>query len=462
MPPEAQLIIALALGLVLGGVIGWFIGSRKKETTPLVDPLTEELRAQLEEEKRVHGETQQKHTQLVSELASTKTEAESAKARLSETKEEHTAQLTELKAAHTKALEELKDSFSALSTEALKKTHPEFLRLATETLGKFQEAAKGDLSKREESIAGIVKPLKEQLESYQRRLSQSENNQNKTLGELKKQMETLAGDSRSLAEETLELRKVLSSGQARGRWGEETLRRVVEAAGLSTHCDFSEQEMEDNAKPDLVVHLPGERRILVDSKVPDMDFLTAIDEAEPMKRKAALEAHARKLRETIKSLAARNYPEKFKGSLDYVVLFLPAESLFSAALEGDRDLIVWASEKRILLATPASLIALLRSVSVSWQQHDQTENAREIASTAKELYLRTQSFAGHLDNIRKGLDRANGAYNDAVGSYEKRVRPSGERLIQLGGITDKESKPTELPPTSNVLRPSPLELPEGE
>ena len=178
----------------------------------------------------------------------------------------------------------MREAFKALSADALKQTQPQFLQLANETLAKFQESAKGDLGKRQEAIAALVQPLKEQLESYQRRLQQSENTQSTTLGEVKKQLESLAQNSQTLSSETLQLRKVLSSNQARGRWGEETLRRVVEAAGMSAHCDFSEQTQSGDSKPDLMVHLPGDRLIIVDAKVPDLDFLTAIDSADETKR----------------------------------------------------------------------------------------------------------------------------------------------------------------------------------
>jgi DNA recombination protein RmuC len=225
---------------------------------------------------------------------------------------------------------------------------------------------------------------------------------------------------------------VLKSNQARGRWGEETLRRVVEAAGMSAHCDFSEQSQAGDSKPDLVVKLPGDRVIIVDAKVPDLDFLTALDTADAAKRADALALHARKLKETIKALGDRDYPSQFPNALDHVVLFVPAESLFSAALEGDRDLIIWAAGKRIMLATPASLIALLRSVSISWQQHAQSENARAIADAAQELYARVAKFTEHFERIRDGLEKAGNAYNDAVGSYERMVRPSGERVARLG------------------------------
>jgi len=226
---------------------------------------------------------------------------------------------------------------------------------------------------------------------------------------------------------------VLHSTPARGRWGEETLRRVVEAAGMSAHCDFQEQTKEGDSQPDLLVKLPGERLIIVDAKVPELDFLSALESADPARRAESLAAHAAKLKTTIKALADRNYPSLFPNALDYVVLFLPAESLFSAALEGDQRLILWAAERRILLATPASLIALLRSVSVSWQQHNQTVNAQQIAEAAKEFFARVVTFSEHFAGIRAGLERASGAFNEAVGSFQKRVRPAGERLTELGG-----------------------------
>jgi len=268
---------------------------------------------------------------------------------------------------------------------------------------------------------------------------------------VKKQLEGLAQNSQALSTETFQLRKVLSSNQARGRWGEETLRRVIEAAGMSPHCDFSEQTQSDDKKPDLLVHLPGNRVIIVDAKVPDLDFLQALDAADPAVRAQALNVHAAKLKETIKDLARKNYPAQFPGSLDHVVLFLPAESLFSAALEADRDLILWAAQRQIMLATPASLIALLRAVSVSWQQHAQTENAREISEAAQELFNRVAKFSEHFEKIRAGLERANSAFDDAVGSYQRMVRPSGEKLLKLGGgVAAKEL--ADLAPLEATLR----------
>jgi DNA recombination protein RmuC len=253
------------------------------------------------------------------------------------------------------------------------------------------------------------------------------------LGEVKKQLETLAQSSQALATETAQFRSVLKSNQARGRWGEETLRRVVEAAGMSPHCDFVEQSAGDEGKPDLIVKLPGNRMVIVDSKVPDLEVVNAVESAETGRRAELLAAHAGKLRQTIKGLSDRDYPKQFADALDHVVLFLPAESLFSTALEGDPELIVWAESKRVYLATPASFIAVLRTIDFIWQQHKQTENAKQIAGAASDFYARVLIFTEHFGRIGDGLEKANEAFNRAAASFDSRVRPAGERLAELGG-----------------------------
>lgn len=448
-------ILYVIVGVALGFAIGWLVRALRQPIA--VDTRVEnELRQQLTHR---DAELGQLRTQLA-DTATARTAAEARQAAAEKVAAEqarlHEQTLREAKTAQDKALVDLRDAFKALSADALKQTAPEFLRLANETLGRFQETAKGDLAQRQEAIKTLVKPLEEQLKVYQQRLQQSESAQSSALGEVKKHLETLAQQSQSLSQETLQLRLVLSSNQARGRWGEETLRRVVEAAGMSAHCDFSEQTQAGDTKPDLIVRLPGDRVIIVDAKVPELDFLGALEASDPVKRSASLEAHAAKLRNTMLDLAKRDYPAQFSNALDYVVLFLPAESLFSAALEGDHDLIVWAASKRILLATPASLIALLRSVSISWQQHAQTENTRAIADAALELYQRVCKFTEHLEKIRAGLERTTSAFNDAAGSYERMVRPSGERLLKLS--SDGQGKDlADLQPLDHTLRlpPSP-------
>ena len=429
----AQLAIAFLIGGGLGWLIGYLMARGKQTVAPANAALENELRQQLQQR---DGELTQLRSEVVSiktNLATAQANQMSAEKLLAEQKALHERALTEAKEAQAKALADLREAFKALSADALKQTAPEFLRLAEQSFGKFQEAAKGDLDKRQESIKVLVEPLKQQLDTDQKRLQQSETAQADTLGKVKEQLTALAASSQSLAAETAQFRSVLKSNQARGRWGEETLRRVVEAAGMSAHCDFTEQAQSDDKKPDMIVKLPGNRMIIVDAKVPELDFLNALDNADTVKRAEALAAHAGKLKATIKALADRDYPSQFPNALDHVVLFVPAESLFSAALEGDHELIVWAASKHIMLATPASLIALLRSVSVSWQQHAQTENAQKIAAAAQDFYARVVTFTEHFETIRDGLEKANSAYNKAAASFQSRVRPAGERLAELGG-----------------------------
>ncbi|MEJ0090254.1 MAG: DNA recombination protein RmuC [Limisphaerales bacterium] len=433
MSLEVSILITAVIAGGAGISIGWLIGSRKKSGEPVDSRLETELRQQMMQRETELNQSREQLTQTKTSLATAQANQAAAEKILAEQRQLHEQALRDAKSAQEKALLDLRDTFKALSADALKQSAPEFLRLAEQSFGKFQETAKGDLAQRQEAIKGLVEPLKQQLETYQKNLQSNSAAQSSTLGEVKKQLELLSQQSTTLAQETQQFRLVLHSNQARGKWGEETLRRVVEAAGMSAHCDFTEQTTSGENRPDLVVKLPGERFIIVDAKVPDFDFLNALETAEPVKRAEALAAHAAKLKATIKALADRDYPRQFPNALDYVVLFVPAESLFSAALEGDHDLIIWAAEKRILLATPASLIALLRSVSVSWQQHAQTENAQKIAEAAQEFYARVLKFAEHFERIRSGLERANSAFNDATASFQMRIRPAGERLRELGG-----------------------------
>ncbi|HEX4348885.1 MAG TPA: DNA recombination protein RmuC, partial [Verrucomicrobiae bacterium] len=339
MPVGIQLAIAFVIGGALGLLIGWLMGSRKQTAAPADSRLENELRQQLSQRDSDLKDSSGQLLQAKTSLATAQANQAAAEKILADQKQLHEQNLRDARAAQDKAVADLREAFKALSADALKQSAPEFLRLAEQSFGKFQEAAKGDLEKRQESIKVLVEPLKQQLETYQKNLQQSAATQSSTLGEVKNQLELLSQQSASLANETLQFRMVLKSNQARGRWGEETLRRVVEAAGMSAHCDFTEQATAGDNRPDLVVRLPGERIIIVDAKVPDFDFINALETADVAKRAESLAAHAAKLRGTIKALADRDYPREFANALDYVVLFLPAESLFSAALEGDHDLI---------------------------------------------------------------------------------------------------------------------------
>jgi DNA recombination protein RmuC len=433
--PVLYILIGFVVGSGVGFLIGWLLESRSKQAGQgLPDSrLEQELRHQLSQREEELSRLREELTAAGQSRIRAEAGRAAAETTLHDQRMLHEQSFSQLKESSERAVADLREAFKALSVDALKQTQPEFLRLANESLAKFHETAKGDLAQRQQSIATLLEPLKQQLENYQRYLQQSELSQSTSLGEVRKHLETLAQQSQSLSTETVQLRRILSSNQARGRWGEATLRRVVETAGMSAHCDFTTQTVSDDTKPDLIVHLPGDRMIIIDSKMPDPEFLQALESETGANRTAALSAHANKLKSTIRTLADRDYPGQFPASLDYVVLFLPAESLFSAALEGDPDLLMWAATRKILVATPASLIGLLRAVAVSWQQQAQTENAREIAEAAQELFSRICKFTEHFERIRDGLSKAGNAYNDAVGSFERMVRPSGERLAELSG-----------------------------
>ncbi|HKX60787.1 MAG TPA: DNA recombination protein RmuC [Verrucomicrobiae bacterium] len=461
MNPALYILLGFALGSGVGFLIGWLLESRNRHSNrgQPDSRLEQELRQQLSQREADLDRLRQELTAAGQARITAESGRAAADTALRDQRSLHEQSFTQLRESSERALADLREAFKALSVDALKQTQPEFLRLANESLAKFHETAKGDLAQRQQSIATLLEPLKQQLETYQRHLQQSELSQSTSLGEVRKHLETLAEQSHALSTETVQLRRILSSNQARGRWGEATLRRVVEAAGLSAHCDFTTQTVSDDSKPDLIVHLPGDRMIIVDSKMPDPEFLQALETESGANRTTALTAHANKLKSTIRALADRDYPGQFPASLDYVVLFLPAESLFSAALEGDPELLMWASSRKILVATPASLIGLLRAVAVSWQQQAQTENAREISDAAQELFSRICKFTDHFERIRDGLAKAGSAYNEAVGSYERMVRPSGERLAELSGNAPTRElpsvKPVELGLRSSTRQPKP-------
>lgn len=361
------------------------------------------------------------------------------------------AQLTALEKGREDSLKQMKDSFDASGAAALAQMQERFVALANQVIATHTESAKGDLAARQESIKGLLAPLQDTLRSYQDRVRQNENQQSTAIGEVKKALELLSTQSQALSGETAGLRRVLSAGSTRGRWGEITLRRVLESSGMSPHCDFLEQKAGESGKPDVRIRLPNDRCIIIDAKALDLEFLATLDLSDEAKRKEALAVHAAKLRQTIKALAARDYPSQFEGALDHVVMFVAFESLYSAALEADPELLLWAAKHSVVLATPASLIGLLSAMNLCWVQHAQTTQSKEIAEAAEELYNRVATFIGHFENIRAGLGKAADAYNAAVGSYERSVRPGGERLLKYRHADAIKALP-EIDPLTDPLR----------
>ena len=364
------------------------------------------------------------------------TEAQQANARaVEQLRTDHAKALADAEARYNKALADLRITFEKTSTDVLKGMAPDVTK---------------EVSTR---VEPLIAQINTALESYRQAMQQGMRSQGDALAAVGAQMKTISETTAALATSTTDFTSVLKSSQHRGKWGEQTLRNVVEAAGLSPHCDFAEQVSQDDARPDLIVKLPGNRCIIIDSKVPEFDVAIA-DQAAPNRRELVA-AHAAKLRKTIRDLAEKDYPAAMEKQsvtpFDKVVLFLPAETLLSTALEGDNELILAAARKGILIATPATLMGFLGAINLAWQQHTQAENAGRIAEEATELFDRLVKFTEHFIKVRKGLLAASESLDAAIGSYETRIRPQGERVRELGGAASRDAL-TEILPVNATIR----------
>ena len=334
------------------------------------------------------------------------------------------------------ARDQLKESFQALSSEALSKNNESFLNLAKSTLEKYQEGAKGDLDKRQEAINKTVEPVGDALKAFNERVDKIEQRRTQTDASIGQQLQQLAQSQVQLSKTTGSLVQALRAPQVRGQWGEMQLRRTVEMAGMINYCDFEEQASVETSdgqrqRPDMIIRLPNERVVVVDSKVPLAAYLDALQSDDPDHQKERMVAHARHIRDHIKGLSAKSYWTQFDNAPEFVVLFIPNETIFSAALEQDPELIEQGVLNKVILATPTTLIALLKAIAYGWQQEAIAREAKDIAALGKELYERVSVVTGHFTKLGKSLDQSVGCYNKAVSSMESRLLVTAKKFDAL-------------------------------
>jgi DNA recombination protein RmuC len=351
--------------------------------------------------------------------------------------------------AQANSLDEVKkamvDTFKSAASDALTQNNKQFIDLAKSQLETHVKEAEGNLDERKSAIAEMLKPVKESIDSYKKRIEELEKGSEKTFGQVTEMLSNIQITNASLQKETGALVNALRNPRVRGKWGEIGLKRVVEFSGLSAHCDFVEQvytEGEDSVlKPDMIINLPGNSHVVVDSKLPLDAYLQALETDDEISRNLLFAKHARDLRDHMNKLSKKQYWSQFRNTPDFVVLYMEVESALNVALMTDKALLQDAMNNKIILTTPTTLIVVLKSVAMSWQQHNITENALQIMEAAMDFYGRVNVFADHLDKVGGGLKSALKGYNDAIGSWESRVLPAGRKLEQLKATDNKNVLP---------------------
>ena len=485
--PVIFVVVALVVGLGLGLAIGMALG-RSRASASLAPQLAD-LQSKLAVAANDLGAARARCGELEQRLdatASRLSEAEQARSaaevraepvpalkaeleqlraearRLGEARQQLATQLEQQReafVAQERLLKEaeaaLKDTFRSLAAETLRSNNQQFLELAKTQLEAAQAAARTDLEKRQLGIQELVKPVRESLEKVDTRIQELERQRVGAYASITKELEGLKESQNLLRVETGNLARALRAPAVRGRWGELQLRRVVEMAGMLSHVDFIEQESASSEsgvlRPDLKVRLPGGRTVIVDAKAPLTAYLDSLETQEDAARQSLLADHARQLRDHVKKLSLKQYWDQFDETPDFVVMFIPGEVFYSAALQADPALIEDAVGQRVILATPTTLIALLRTVAYGWRQEALAKNARDIALLGKELYERIGTLAGHWDSVGTGLKRAIDSYNRATASLDSRVIVAARRFRELNVGVEKEEI-TSPPPVEALPR----------
>jgi DNA recombination protein RmuC len=398
---------------------------------------------------------------LIADLRTDLSRIQASHAQLQTRLEQERLATAEKTALLEKAEDKLSDAFKVLSAEALRSNNQSFLDLARTTLERFQDSARSDLDHRQAAIADLVAPVRQSLDKMDDQIQALEKERVGAYEGLKQQVLSLLDSQRDLRSETANLVRALRSPATRGRWGEIQLRRVVEMAGMVDHCDFFEQSgvatEQGRLRPDMLIRLPGNKIVVVDAKAPVEAYLDAIGAGDDIGRRDAMTRHARHVRDHMRQLGGKAYWSQFEESPEFVVLFLPGENFFSAALEHDPALIEAGIDNGVILATPTTLIALLRAVAYGWRQEHLAQNARDISALGADLYKRLSDLGSHMDRLGSQLGKAVDSYNGAVGTLEARVLVSARRLRDLHAATGT----AELPEPSRLDQvPRSLQAPE--